>query len=115
MHVIPIGKSAPISNVTRAPPTASPSLVSPNRRRAEQSSALFRSIEGRRSPESCPAFSIGRGTSHRVYHRRPWLSEISKVGGAPNRFLARPVSYCASVSSDRSVERHAVTPRSKAS
>src|SRR5208337_4188610 len=34
--------------------------------------------------------SIERGTSRRVYHRRPWLSDVSQLGGAPCRFLARP-------------------------
>jgi hypothetical protein len=34
--------------------------------------------------------SIERGTSRRVYHRRPWLSDMSQLGGAPRRFLARP-------------------------
>src|SRR5208337_225464 len=34
--------------------------------------------------------SIDRGTSRRVYHRRPWLSDMSQLGGAPCRFLARP-------------------------
>src|SRR5208337_3093993 len=34
--------------------------------------------------------SIERGTSRRVYHRRPWLSDMSRLGGAPRRFLARP-------------------------
>ena len=34
--------------------------------------------------------SIERGTSRRVYHRRPWLSDMSQLGGAPCRFLARP-------------------------
>ena len=32
--------------------------------------------------------SIERGTSRRVYHRRPWLSDMSQLGGAPCRFLA---------------------------
>ena len=32
--------------------------------------------------------SIERGTSRRVYHRRPWLSDMSQLGGAPRRFLA---------------------------
>ncbi|MGA7498959.1 MAG: hypothetical protein WBX00_19700, partial [Isosphaeraceae bacterium] len=27
--------------------------------------------------------SIERGTSRRVYHRRPWLSDMSQLGGAP--------------------------------
>ncbi len=35
-------------------------------------------------------FSIERGTSRRVCHRRPWLSDMSQLGGAPRRFLARP-------------------------
>ena len=34
--------------------------------------------------------SIERGTSRRVYHRRPWLSDTSQRGSAPCRFLARP-------------------------
>ena len=34
--------------------------------------------------------SIERGTSRRVYHRRPWLSDMSQLGGAPCRFFARP-------------------------
>src|SRR5208283_4920766 len=34
--------------------------------------------------------SIERGTSRRVYHRRPRLSDMSHLGGAPCRFLARP-------------------------
>src|SRR4029077_17384710 len=34
--------------------------------------------------------SIERGTSRRVYHRRPWLSDTSQLGGAPCRLLARP-------------------------
>lgn len=34
--------------------------------------------------------SIERGTSRRVYHRRPWLSDMSQLGGALWRFLARP-------------------------
>ena len=28
-------------------------------------------------------FSIERGTSRRVCHRRPWLSDMSQLGGAP--------------------------------
>ncbi len=43
-------------------------------------------------PSNAFRVSIERGTSHRVYNRRPWLSEISKLGRAPYRFLARPVS-----------------------
>src|SRR5208337_1808960 len=34
--------------------------------------------------------SIERGTSRRVYHRRPWLSDTSQLGGAPCWLLARP-------------------------
>ena len=33
--------------------------------------------------------SIERGTSRRVYHRRPWLSDMSQLGGALCRFFAR--------------------------
>jgi hypothetical protein len=33
--------------------------------------------------------SIERGTSLGVYHRRPWLSGKSQLGGTPYRFLAR--------------------------
>jgi hypothetical protein len=29
-----------------------------------------------------------RGTSRRVYHHRPWLSDISQLGGAPCQFRA---------------------------
>ena len=32
--------------------------------------------------------SIERGTSRWVYERRPWLSDMSQLGGAPCRFLA---------------------------
>ena len=35
--------------------------------------------------------SIERGTSRRVYHHRPWLSDMSQLGGAPCRFL-RPLA-----------------------
>ena len=42
-------------------------------------------------------FSIERGTSRRVCHRRPWLSDMSQLGGAPRRFLARPWLWHASV------------------
>jgi hypothetical protein len=52
----PIGESAPISIVRRAPPTASCSLVSPHRKRTKPSLSLFRSTEERRSPESCSSF-----------------------------------------------------------
>ena len=52
-RMIPIGISAPISIVRRAPPTASPSLVSPHQRRPKPSPSLFLSTEERRSPESC--------------------------------------------------------------
>jgi hypothetical protein len=34
--------------------------------------------------------SMERGTSRRVYHRRPWLSDTSQLGGAPCWLLARP-------------------------
>jgi hypothetical protein len=34
--------------------------------------------------------SIERGTSRRVYHRPPSLSEMSQFRSAPSRFLARP-------------------------
>jgi hypothetical protein len=34
--------------------------------------------------------SIERGISRRVYHRRPWLSDMSQLGNVPCRFLARP-------------------------
>src|SRR4029077_19026427 len=34
--------------------------------------------------------SIERGTSRRVDHRRPWLSDTSQLGGAPCWLLARP-------------------------
>jgi hypothetical protein len=49
-------KSAPISIVRRAPPTASSSLVSPHRRRAKPSPSLFRSTEERRRSEFCRSF-----------------------------------------------------------
>ena len=55
-RVVPIGNSAQISIVRRAPPTASPSLVSPHQRRPKPSPSLFRSTEERRSPESCSSF-----------------------------------------------------------
>jgi len=55
-RMIPIGNSAPISIVRRAPPTVSPSLVSPHRRRAKPYPSVFRSTEERRSPESCSSF-----------------------------------------------------------
>ena len=48
--------SAPISIVKRAPLTASCSLVSPHRKRTKSSPSLFRSTEGRRSPESGTSF-----------------------------------------------------------
>ena len=35
-------------------------------------------------------FSIDRGISRRVCHRRPWLSDMSQLGVLPCRFLARP-------------------------
>ena len=35
-------------------------------------------------------FSIERGTSRGVCDRRPWLSDMSQLGGAPRRFFARP-------------------------
>ena len=34
--------------------------------------------------------SIERATPRRVYHRRPWLSDTSQLGGAPCWLLARP-------------------------
>ncbi len=52
----PIGKSAPISIVRRAPPTASCSLVSPHRKRTKPSPSLFRSTEERRTAEACSSF-----------------------------------------------------------
>ena len=47
--------------------------------------------------------SIERGTSPRVYHHRPWLSDMSQLGGAPRRFLARLAVARVGVS-DRSAE-----------
>ena len=47
--------------------------------------------------------SIERGTSRRVYHRRPWLFDASQLGGAPSWLLA-PWLWHASVSSDRSAQ-----------
>jgi len=49
--------------------------------------------------------SIERGTSRRVYHRRPWLSDMSQLGGALCRFLVRPWLWRASVSSDRRAQK----------
>jgi hypothetical protein len=57
--MIPIGKSAPVSIVRRAPPTVFPSLVSSYRRRAKPSLSLSRSSEERRGPESCFSFRSG--------------------------------------------------------
>ena len=45
--------------------------------------------------------SIERGTSRRVYHRRPWLSDMSQLGGTPCRFLA-PLAVTRVGVSDRS-------------
>jgi hypothetical protein len=46
----------------------------------------------RGAPQSGILFlvSIARATARRVYHCRPWLSDVSHLRGAPTRFLARP-------------------------
>jgi hypothetical protein len=49
--------------------------------------------------------SFGRGTSRRVYHRRPWLSDMSQLRDAPCRSLARP-----SCSARRWDLRHGLMP-----
>jgi hypothetical protein len=90
LQVGPIGKSAPISIVRRAPPTASCSLgLSPPK--ANKTVSFFVSFH-RRAPQSGILFlvSIARATAHRVYHCRPSLSDVSHLRDAPSRFLARP-------------------------
>ena len=69
--VIPIENSAPISIVRRAPPTVSPhqgvqnvSFLVSFHRGATQSGILF-------------LVSIERGTSRRVYHRRPSVGSLA--------------------------------------
>ena len=65
----------------------SPSLVSSHRRRK---TVFFFVSFHRGAMQAWILFlvSIERGTSRRVYHRRPWLSDMSQLGGAPCRFLA---------------------------
>ena len=65
-------------------------LVSPHRRRAQNRLVLC--LVPPRSDAVLKLFvvSIERGTSRRVYRRRPWLSDKSQLGGAPCRLLARP-------------------------
>ncbi len=46
--------------------------------------------------------SIGRRTSRRVYHHRPWLSDMSWIGNAHCRLLA-----CSGPGARRCVERRA--------
>ena len=79
--LIPIGKSAPVSIVRRAPPTVFPSLVSSHRRRAKPSLSLCRSSEERRGPESCFSFRSGEEPPCTVYDCRPWLAKMSQLGG----------------------------------
>jgi hypothetical protein len=89
-HLGLIGKSAPISIVRRAPPTASCSLgLSPPK--VNKTVSFFVSFH-RGAPQSGILFlvSIARATARRVYHCRPWLSDVSHLRGAPSRFLARP-------------------------
>ena len=68
--------------------TVSPSLVS-SHPKAYKTVFFFVSFH-RGATQSGILFlvSIERGTSRRVYHRRPWLSDMSQLGGAPCRFLA---------------------------
>ena len=82
--VIPIGKSAPISIVRRAPPIVSPSLVSSNRRRAKPSLSLSRSTDERRDPESCSSFRSSEEphagftlSSVAARHEPPWGCSLS--------------------------------------
>ncbi len=42
--------------------------------------------------------SFERGTSRRVYHRRPWLPDMCQLGSVPCQILARPGLYHAPVS-----------------
>ncbi len=85
-----IGKSAPISTVRRAPRTASCSLgLSPPK--ANKTVSFLVSFH-RGAPQSGILFlvSIARATARRIYHCRPWLSDVSHLRGAPSPFLARP-------------------------
>jgi hypothetical protein len=97
-RMIPIGNSAPISIVRRAPPTASCSWVSPQRKRTKPSPSLFRSTEERRSPGSCSSFRSREqphaGITTVVLGCRTWAT----LGSAASRFLA----WRASVLSNRS-------------
>ena len=85
-----IGNSAPVSIIRRAPPSASCSLVSPQRKRTKPSPCLFHSTEERRSPESCSSFRSREqphvGFTTVVLGCRTWAT----LGGPPSRFLARP-------------------------
>ena len=54
--------------------------------------------------------SIERGTSRRVYHHRPWLSDTSQLGGAPCRFLA-PLAVARVGVSDRWRNAYMVSAR----
>ena len=54
--------------------------------------------------------SIERGTSPRVYHHRPWLSDMSQLGGALCRFLA-PLAVARVSVSDRRAEEEGKVPR----
>jgi hypothetical protein len=89
-RVGPIGTSAPISIVRRAPPTASCSSVSPQRKRTKPSPSLFHSTEERRGPGSCSSFRSREqphaGFTTVVLGCRTWAT----LRGAPSRFLARP-------------------------
>ena len=49
--------------------------------------------------------SVARSTAHRIYHRGPWLSDVSHLSGAPSRFLARPGGGARRCRSDRRAQR----------
>ena len=87
-QLIPIVKREPVSIVRRAPPTVSPSfLFQPKANKAVFFFVSFH--QGVTQSGILFLVSIERGTSRRVYHHRPWLSDMSQLGGAPCRFLAR--------------------------
>jgi hypothetical protein len=66
----------------------------------------------RGAPQSGILFlvSIERGGSRRVYDRGAWLSDMSQLGDAPCRCLARPGGSARRVSSDRSAQPMILRP-----
>jgi hypothetical protein len=87
----PIAITEPVSNFWRAPPNSGSFLgLFPAAGCAKPSSSFV--MFQQRAMQAWTLFmvSIDRGTSSRVNHRRPWLTDTSQFGGAPCWLLARP-------------------------